>query len=189
MLDICASMGWRSKVVAAEPGDRDHPPVRGMFFVPHKECEPVSFLFDDDGNLLHLSALADYDPGFKAQKQVSTKTQFAPVDIHIAIIKLLRYVKKKFFPNLNVVDEGEYWEREDRVLLEHLMRVTQENIDRLASALDAASESLQASESQEELLQKIESILKTLLHDDADVRRITQQPPDKDFKDWDISLN
>ena len=163
--------------------------LRGMFFVPHKECEPVSFLFDNDGNLLHLSALVDYDPDFEAQKMVSTKTQFAPVDIHIAIIKLLRYVKTKFFPNLQVLDEGEYWEREDRTLLEHLIRVTQENIDRLASALNAAGESLQASESEEQLLEKIESILKTLLNDEAEVRRITHQPPDKDYKDWDISLN
>ncbi|NWG28500.1 MAG: hypothetical protein HXY48_08200, partial [Ignavibacteriaceae bacterium] len=45
------------------------------------------------------------------------KTQFAPPEIHIAIVKLLKYLKNKYIANLEVIDEGGYWETEDKELL------------------------------------------------------------------------
>jgi hypothetical protein len=38
------------------------------------------------------------------------KTQFAPVEIHIAVIKLLKYIQQKYISNLDVYDEGDYWQ-------------------------------------------------------------------------------
>jgi hypothetical protein len=35
------------------------------------------------------------------------KTQFAPVEIHVAVIKLLKYIQQKYISNLDVYDEGE----------------------------------------------------------------------------------
>ncbi|MGZ8525039.1 MAG: hypothetical protein ACXWV1_11460 [Chitinophagaceae bacterium] len=40
----------------------------------------------------------------------STKTQFAGSDAHIAVIKLLRYLKEKYFSVFELDDEGKYWE-------------------------------------------------------------------------------
>ena len=48
---------------------------------------------------------------------VSVKTQFAPTEIHISIIKLLKHLKNKYILDLEVLDEGCYWETEDNKLL------------------------------------------------------------------------
>jgi len=48
------------------------------------------------------------------------KTQFAPVDIHLAVIELLKLIEP-CFSDLTVVDEGEYFESGDvDRLLAHL---------------------------------------------------------------------
>ncbi len=189
MVDICTSMEWQFHNVNPDRKDVAHPPVHGMFFMPHKNCEAVAILFDNAGNLVHISALAAYDPNLAAQKQVSVKTQFASPYIHIVIVKLLRYIKTKYIPALQVVDEGEYWAREDRDLLDHLFRVNEENIKRVAELLKDASGKWQPSESGLRLVRQIEDQLRALLKDDVDIKRLQNKPSKKDFDDWDISLN
>ncbi|MCK6692591.1 MAG: hypothetical protein L6Q97_10870 [Thermoanaerobaculia bacterium] len=46
------------------------------------------------------------------------KTQFAGPDVHIALVKLLKYLEKKYLDAVEVTDEGDYWETEDRARLE-----------------------------------------------------------------------
>ena len=183
---ICSIMKW--SIERVEPGGRDqeHPPVQGVFFLPHKNCEAVAFLFNDDGDLLHLSALAAYDPLLPMQKMVSVKTQHATPDVHIVIIKLLRYVRQKYIPTLSVNDEGEYWEQEDRDLLEHLFRLSDEKMNHPVSALDGASGQWRPSESGRLLLEKIDDILDALRRGD---KNVTMRRQDRDITNWDVSLN
>jgi len=42
------------------------------------------------------------------------KTQFAPIEVRVAICELLRFVKDSYMPGLKVTDEGWYWETGDR---------------------------------------------------------------------------
>lgn len=48
---------------------------------------------------------------------IHTKTQFAGPDTHITFMKLLRYLKGKYFAELEIDDEGLYWETEDEKVL------------------------------------------------------------------------
>ncbi len=48
---------------------------------------------------------------------LSTKTQFAGREVHKKIIDLLKYLKEKYFSELNVYDEGQYWETGDEAVL------------------------------------------------------------------------
>ena len=48
---------------------------------------------------------------------IHVKTQFAGPDTHMALLKLLRYLKEKYFTELEVDDEGLYWESEDEKTL------------------------------------------------------------------------
>jgi hypothetical protein len=75
-------------------------PLKGIAIVAHEDSEPVRFEFDPDGYL-----------------QTFVKTQFAPVNVHIRIVELLRAVEP-CFQSLTVEDEGAYWEKEDRAELE-----------------------------------------------------------------------
>lgn len=64
----------------------------GVVIFPHEKCEPVSLIFNKE---LKLSAF--------------TKTQYAPREIHIEIVKLL-YSLKTFFKKLIVFDESGFWD-------------------------------------------------------------------------------
>lgn len=74
--------------------------VRGLVVHPHPECEPLSILFGDDWFI-----------------QDFCKTQFAGVATHVAVVSLLRRIAPHF-AELNVVDEGTFWESDDAASLQ-----------------------------------------------------------------------
>ncbi len=78
-------------------------------------CEPVSLCFLPDKKISSFVNLLVKDAYPKAEMiySVSVKTQFAGPDIHITIIKFLRYVSNKYLDNFNIIDEGLYWESND----------------------------------------------------------------------------
>lgn len=77
--------------------------VRGVIIEPHYNAEQLKLQFGDD------LILCDY-----------CKTQFAPAEVHIAIVKFFKSIQPHF-SELNLIDEGEYWETEDiTTLYNHL---------------------------------------------------------------------
>ena len=83
--------------------------LNGICFSP-KESEPICFTFLPGGRLcspLNLINKDIYD-GNQLDKELiytaSTKTQYAGIDAHVAIIKLLRYLKDKYLiPDYKVI--------------------------------------------------------------------------------------
>lgn len=76
-------------------------PAKGIALYPHENSEPLRLEFDRD---------------LIVQEYI--KTQFAPPDIHIEIVKFLKEIAP-FFESLTVEDEGEYWETGDPGILEN----------------------------------------------------------------------
>ncbi|MGB8399184.1 hypothetical protein, partial [Bradyrhizobium sp.] len=74
-------------------------PPSGIVIYPHPMCEPVHIQFGTD--LL----MRDF-----------VKTQFAGADVHVEVVGLLRKLRP-LLADLQVVDEGEYWETGDRARL------------------------------------------------------------------------
>lgn len=66
-----------------------------------------------------------------------TKTQFAGPDVHIAICELLRHVKERYAPDLEVTDDGGYFHDRDRENLEAQLG----HVDRMIGLTAAAFES------------------------------------------------
>jgi hypothetical protein len=71
-----------------------HAPLRGIDLTPHKNSESVSLTFDPDGHLIDIMGMVFMAEGDQSPENswVSVKTQFAPIDVHIAIIKLFQYL-------------------------------------------------------------------------------------------------
>jgi hypothetical protein len=90
---------------------------------------------------------------------VPVKTQFAPAEVHAGIVKLLRHLKKKYFPDLEVSDEGGYWETGDLDALREKQALLNEKMDLLASELGKVPAG-ERSRSPEELADLIEDILR-----------------------------
>lgn len=98
--------------------DDDEKGLRGIILRPASEMESIPFLFDSNGR---MHALGDLIAGWTRKNailSVAVKTQYADCADHICLVGLLRYIKRKYIPNLKVVDEGGYWESEDPVELQ-----------------------------------------------------------------------
>ena len=108
--------------------------MRGIIVQPHPESESVFLTFNQDGELCFY--LPEPEPGhYWENKLLFTKTQFAPLDVHISICELLHLIRDKYFPSLRVVDEGEYWETHDPAHLAQNLGKLNAIMDQVANAL------------------------------------------------------
>jgi len=80
-----------------------HGPTSGIAVYPHENAEPLRLEFDRD---------------LFVQEYI--KTQYAPAQIHVKVVDLLKEIAPAF-AEFAVVDEGEYWDTEKpEVLVRHL---------------------------------------------------------------------
>ena len=153
--DICESLKWSYNII--DPKDD---PIRGISFAP-QECEPLFLTFLPDGRICSLVSfiLKEMYPGepFEPQYTVSTKTQYAGMDAHIAVIKLLKYLKEKYFSSFDLTDEGYYWETDDLDKLRSQFSAYEMAIEVVVSALENIE--IIPGEPGESLADRIEKIL------------------------------
>lgn len=88
-------------------------PTKGINIQIEPDCDPLNLEFDGD---LYI--------------QEFCKTQFTHIEVHIAIIKFFRQIEPNFDVFI-VEDEGEYWDTENRLLL-------QKNIEACFRAIENA---------------------------------------------------
>jgi hypothetical protein len=104
--ELCSILEWPHHLYNGKT-------AKGVLFTP-PECETVSLIFLVDGELVCLSKLK-YD--IHPVNPISVKTQYAAIDVHIAIIKLLKHLAYHYFSVFDLSDEGEYWETGDKEIL------------------------------------------------------------------------
>lgn len=131
--DICKALNWSTQII-------DDDEIKGISFAP-KGSEPVLLFFNTDGRIVSLTNLVgQLTPGDMDEEimlfTASTKTQYAGIDAHIAIIKLLKHLSKKYFRNFTLYDEGYYWETGDENILRQQFLNYQAAIDTFCGALE-----------------------------------------------------
>lgn len=114
--------------------------IYGINFTP-PECETVSLTFLSNGRMSSLSHLRFFGKTATQAEQeylymLSVKTQYAGIEIHKIIIHLLKYLNEKYFSELEVIDEGEYWETGN----EENLRLIFERYDDLIRSFTSAVE-------------------------------------------------
>lgn len=173
--DVCIGLDWvcqvfetdKSLLKPGETADRYCPyDVKGVAITP-PECEPVFLTFLPDGTLCSPVKLIFYDPEVNDLmiEVVHTKTQFAGPEIHIALIKLLRYLTNKYFESFQLDDEGYYWETGDKQVLAGRFGT----YNSLLGSLSAAMKNIETvpGESAESLADRVEKILKNKFGEDT----------------------
>ncbi|CCB86685.1 putative uncharacterized protein [Parachlamydia acanthamoebae UV-7] len=90
-----------------------HGPIKGITVNTHETCEDLCFAFDND---LFF--------------QEYVKTQYAPSDVHVEIINLLRSLQEHT-KELVVDDEGQYWDTQDLETLNANLQETQELLEEI----------------------------------------------------------
>ena len=176
LADVAAVMGWQStrldddwerpadaRLHGSPTGARidGHLGLKGIQIQPGSGAESLSFFFDREGKLrcpvsmaLILEGALDPEDAW-----VSVKTQLPPPEIHVWIIGLLKYLKKRYISDLEVSDEGQYWETADIRILKEKMDFINEKIEHISRELSSSRFADVSDSSAEEIATRIEHLL------------------------------
>jgi len=155
--DIAKELNWTYTVI-----DDAEQQVNGIIIKPHTDSESLSILVNKNLHLISLVALSLNEANEESAKFVAIKTQFAPLHVHISVIKLLKYIKKKYVSNLKVIDESDFWNSGDENILKEKMDFLASRIDLFGDVLDAHFGEFEEMRSPKEIAGKLEEILKKL---------------------------
>ena len=135
--------------------------LKGISFKPHPRCESVSLFFNSSGKLRDPMGVVLISEGSLKPEDawIAVKTQFAGPEIHLWIVGLLKYLKEHYIPDLEVRDEGGYWETGDFEVLKEKMDFLNEKMDAVAGELSRVTGSHLERLSPEELASMIEALL------------------------------
>lgn len=159
MKDICDNLNWEYHYF--EPEEKED--LEGIYFAP-EDCEPLFLTFNAAGRLLSpisqitRDMLVEHGLDPELIYTISTKTQYAGMDAHIAIIRLFRYISKKYFSVFELHDEGNYWETGDASVLKGQFTAYEEAIRSFTEALHELQ--LPPDESPDSLASRIEELLR-----------------------------
>ncbi len=144
-----------------------HLPLKGIAFSIHPKCESLRFFFDAHGNLCDPVSLTLISEGALKPEDVwiTVKTQFAGPDTHIWIVGLLKYIHEHYLPELQVRDEGEYWETGSYETLRNKMNLINEKIDSICGELSRVTGSRLEKLSADELASMIEALILNKFND------------------------
>ena len=132
LADICRSAEWEYNLanLKSEYGV----PLRGITFNIAPNRGGVSMLFREDGTLADF-----FDDGKEEMPLQFTKTQFAGIDAHMTLCRLLQYLSKRWFETLEVDDEGGYYETMDSEALQSQIDIIDRGIQAITDRLNSSS--------------------------------------------------
>jgi hypothetical protein len=172
LLDLALDVGGLAQIWRSHADDDPKRMVRGVILDLAPGLESTSLLISPEGWLVGLTDIQDAECGLLTEPPwCFTKTQFGSVEGHVALIEMLRALKAEFLPNLEVIDEGGYWEARDLAELTRRRALVQAAIEGLAEGLQRHGLSPEAAEDPNILLTRIERIA-------AQVHQILQKPPE-----------
>ena len=159
LVDCALEMGASAQNWRSWPDDNPERIVRGVILGLAPGQEPASLLLSPEGWLIGLTDIQDAEEARLAEPPwCFIKTQFGPVEGHVALVELLAALKREFLPGLEVSDDGGYWETRDLAELVRKRSMTEAAIDGLAEGLRRHGLSREAAEDPGILLRHIERV-------------------------------
>lgn len=175
VLDMALEVGGTARIWRSWPDDNPQRVIRGMILNLAPGQESFSLLVSPEGWLIPLHEIEAAEKGELTEPPYCwVKTQFGSVEGHVIVVQLLKYLKGEFFPDLEVSDEGEYWETGDAKLLAGKMSFLGEMINQLADKLRKYPLSLEAAEDPDILIHRIERVAQQV---HASLARPPEHPP------------
>lgn len=159
VLDLAFSLGGRATIwrsFAEEDRDRV---VRGLIVEMEPGQDSLSLLVSPDGHLTPFFQIEDAEKTpFAEPPYCFVKTQFGSIQGHIAIVHLLDAIRQQYCSNLEVNDEGGYFEDRDVNKLTQNKRSLGSAIHSMAEGLIEHGLSKEAAEDPSILVTRIERI-------------------------------
>ena len=144
--------------------------LKGIVLTPDDGSESLWFCFDREGQLRSLlGQILILDGTLKPEESWAfTKTQFSSPERHVWIVGLLRYVQKRYVSDLEVQDDGGYWDTGDLAELRRRMNLIHGMIADMTTALSAPRFAHLAGQSAEDVVAAIERLAQELHRPSAD---------------------
>lgn len=159
VIDLVLELGGNVRVWRSADEQDQARMVRGLMVDLAPGQETTSLLLSPEGWLVNLFEIEDAEKGrLRETPWCFIKTQFGSVDGHVALVELLTALKREFFPDLEVSDEGGYWERRDVEELRQKMAFVGRAIDTLAETISVDGLSREAAEDPQILATRIERL-------------------------------
>ena len=175
VLDLALEIGGQARVWRSVHDDDPRRVVRGIMLDLYPGQETTSLLISPEGWLINLFEIEDAEKGRIAEPPwCFVKTQFGSVEGHVALVEMLAALKREFFPDLEVNDEGGYWETRDLAALRHKMEYVQSAIDGLGDALRRQGLTAEAAEEPEILMTRITRVAQMV---QRTLGRAAEHPP------------
>lgn len=158
VVDISKSMHWPYEIIESVPDI----PIQGVLVSP-EGSEPLWLTFHEAGFMCNplLYACVKQVEGVgipeSAKTWLCTKTQYAGVDAHMAMIRLLRYLHQQYFECFELHDESQYWETNDETLCRKKFGEYDKMMNMVGDALDDLQ--IDPNESSEIVIRQIEKML------------------------------
>jgi hypothetical protein len=175
VIDLALAVGGNPRLWRSADEQNPSRMVRGLMLDLAPGQETTSLLISPEGWLIGFFEIEDAEKGLiKEPPWCFVKTQFGPIEGHVALIELLAAIKKEFVPNLEVMDEGEYWLHRDVARLTQKFEFIQHAISALTGALEDDRLSPEAREDPEILATRIERLARQV-HET--ISRPAEHPP------------
>lgn len=156
--DISKSMDWPFEIIPPAPDV----PVEGILIAP-EGSEPLWLTFHESGFMCHpvlyLQVKAVEGRGLPEDggHWLVTKTQYAGVEAHMSMIRLLRYISEQYFERFELHDESQYWETNDESICRQKFAEYDQLMAMVGDALDSMD--MDPAESEETIVEQIEKML------------------------------
>jgi hypothetical protein len=176
IVDFAAEHGGEARVWRTHADDDPDRVVRGVILNLAPGQESTSLLFSPEGWLINLTEIEDAELGkLKEPSWCFVKTQFGPIEGHVALVEMFAALKHDFLPDLEVSDDGGYWDTRDLAELVRRQSLISTAIDGLKEGLTRYRLSHEAAEDPEIVLRRVERVAEQV---HRSLRRPAEDPPD-----------
>jgi hypothetical protein len=159
VIDFALEIGGEARIWRTWADDNPDRMVRGVILNLAEGHESTSLLVAPEGWLINLTEIEDAEVGRLIEPPwCFVKTQFGPVEGHVAFVEMFAALKREFLPDLEVSDDGGYWETRDFDALVRNRAFTQAAIDGLGAGLRRYGLSSEAAEDPDILTRHIERV-------------------------------
>ena len=175
LVDYALETGGLARIWRSRADANPERMIRGVILDLAPGQESTSLLLSPEGWLIGLTDIEDAENGRLTEPPwCFVKTQFGPIEGHVALVEMLAALKREFLPDLEVSDDGGYWETRDLAALVRNHALTQAAIDGLTAGLQRHGLSREAAEDPNILLRHIERVAEQV---HRTLRRPAEHPP------------
>jgi hypothetical protein len=179
VLDLALELGGQAHIWRTACDTDPSRVVRGIVLDLCPGQETTSLLISPEGWLIGLTEIEDAEKGkLDEMPWCFVKTQFGTVEGHVALVEMFTALKAEFFPDLEVLDEGGYWETRDVNELAKKLTFLKAAIDQFADGLEKFALTPEAAEDPEILLMRITRIAQL-------VQKTLKRPSEHPRVHWD----